>query len=164
MHSPELVLPEDRPVEFKIKTKDVIHSFWVPQFRLKSDAVPGLTTAIRLTPDRVGRYEVVCAELCGIGHSTMRQYVRVVRRPSSTRLARQAGEGGARDRRSRTVARRERRSTVTLAHRLFAPGWYRAALGTALGFGFGMGSSWRLARSTAGTRCSTGTRSSRSAP
>jgi cytochrome c oxidase subunit 2 len=74
----ELVLPVDRPVEFKINTNDVIHSFWVPQFRLKSDAVPGLTTSIRLTPDREGRYEVVCAELCGIGHSTMRQFVRVV--------------------------------------------------------------------------------------
>jgi cytochrome c oxidase subunit 2 len=68
----------DRPVEFKVKTKDVIHSFWVPQFRLKSDAVPGLTTVIRLTPDKAGRYEVVCAELCGIGHSTMRQFVRVL--------------------------------------------------------------------------------------
>jgi cytochrome c oxidase subunit 2 len=77
----ELVLPVDRPVEFKIQTKDVIHSFWVPQFRLKSDAVPGLTTSIRLTPDEEGRYEVVCAELCGLGHSTMRQFVRVV--PSS---------------------------------------------------------------------------------
>ena len=44
VNSPELVLPVDRPVEFKIQTKDVIHSFWVPQFRLKSDAVPGLTT------------------------------------------------------------------------------------------------------------------------
>jgi cytochrome c oxidase subunit 2 len=76
--SPELVLPVDRPVEFKVKTKDVIHSFWVPQFRLKSDAVPGLTTVIRLTPDKAGRYEVVCAELCGIGHSTMRQFVRVL--------------------------------------------------------------------------------------
>jgi cytochrome c oxidase subunit II len=76
--SPELVLPVDRPIEFKIQTKDVIHSFWVPQFRLKSDAVPGLTTTIRLTPDKPGRYEVVCAELCGIGHSTMRQFVRVL--------------------------------------------------------------------------------------
>jgi cytochrome c oxidase subunit 2 len=74
----ELVLPVNRPVDFKIHTKDVLHSFWVPQFRLKSDAVPGLTTEIRVTPDRVGNYEVVCAELCGIGHSTMRQYVRVV--------------------------------------------------------------------------------------
>jgi cytochrome c oxidase subunit II len=96
--SPELVLPVDRPVEFKIKSKDVIHSFWVPQFRLKSDAVPGLTTAIRLTPDKTGRYEVVCAELCGIGHSTMRQFVRVL--PASafeswvTKQREAAGGGG----------------------------------------------------------------------
>ncbi len=72
------MLPKDRPVEFRINTKDVLHDFWVPEFRLKSDAVPGLTTKIRLTPDRLGRYEVVCAELCGLGHSTMRQDVRVV--------------------------------------------------------------------------------------
>jgi cytochrome c oxidase subunit II len=78
LQSNELVLPVDRPIQFKIKTKDVIHSFWVPQFRLKSDAVPGLTTSIRVTPDKAGRYEVVCAELCGIGHSTMRQFVRVL--------------------------------------------------------------------------------------
>jgi cytochrome c oxidase subunit 2 len=76
--STELVLPKDRPVEFRIHTKDVLHSFWVPEFRLKSDAVPGLTTKIRLTPNRIGHYQVVCAELCGIGHSTMRQNVRVV--------------------------------------------------------------------------------------
>ena len=74
----ELVLPVNRAIEFKIQSKDVIHSFWVPQFRLKSDAVPGLTTKIRLTPDREGNYEVVCAELCGLGHATMRQFVRVV--------------------------------------------------------------------------------------
>jgi cytochrome c oxidase subunit 2 len=76
--SNELVLPKDRPVEFRIRTNDVLHSFWVPEFRLKSDAVPGLITKIRLTPDRIGRYQVVCAELCGLGHSTMRQNVRVV--------------------------------------------------------------------------------------
>ena len=78
VNSTVLVLPKDRPVEFRINTKDVLHDFWVPEFRLKSDAVPGLTTKIRLTPDRLGRYEVVCAELCGLGHSTMRQDVRVV--------------------------------------------------------------------------------------
>ena len=60
----------------------MIHDFWVPEFRLKSDAVPGLTTKIRLTPDRLGRYQVVCAELCGLGHSTMRQLVRVVEPPA----------------------------------------------------------------------------------
>jgi cytochrome c oxidase subunit 2 len=74
----ELVLPVNRPVEFRIHTKDVIHSFWVPQFRLKSDAVPGLTTKIRVTPDKEGDFEVVCTELCGLGHSTMRQFARVV--------------------------------------------------------------------------------------
>ena len=74
----ELVLPKDRPIEFRIHTKDVLHSFWVPEFRLKSDAVPGLTTKIRVTPNRIGKYQVVCAELCGFGHSTMRQNVRVV--------------------------------------------------------------------------------------
>jgi cytochrome c oxidase subunit 2 len=78
LKSNELYLPVNRPIDFKIQSKDVIHSFWVPQFRLKSDAVPGLTTRIRLTPNKAGRYEVVCAELCGIGHSTMRQFVRVL--------------------------------------------------------------------------------------
>jgi cytochrome c oxidase subunit 2 len=98
VNSNELVLPLDRPVDFRIKTRDVIHSFWVPEFRLKSDAVPGLTTKIRLTPDRVGSYEVVCAELCGLGHSTMRQFVRVLPADRFDRWAqRQAeeGEGGA---------------------------------------------------------------------
>ena len=77
--SSELILPKDRPVDFRIRAKDVIHSFWVPEFRLKSDAVPGLTTKIRLTPNKIGEWQVVCAELCGIGHATMRQEVKVVR-------------------------------------------------------------------------------------
>jgi cytochrome c oxidase subunit 2 len=93
-----LVLPKDRPVEFRINTKDVIHSFWVPEFRLKSDAVPGLTTQVRLTPNRLGEYQVVCTELCGIGHATMRQLVRVVEEPEyDSWLADQkaaAGEAG----------------------------------------------------------------------
>lgn len=76
--SNELVLPKDRRVEFRVTTEDVIHSFWVPQFRLKTDTVPGLTTKIRVTPNRLGNYDVVCAELCGLGHSTMRGAVRVV--------------------------------------------------------------------------------------
>jgi cytochrome c oxidase subunit 2 len=73
-----LVLQKDQPVHFKICSKDVIHSFWVPEFRLKEDAVPGITTTIRLTPDRLGNYTVVCTELCGLGHSTMRSPVRVL--------------------------------------------------------------------------------------
>jgi cytochrome c oxidase subunit 2 len=54
---------------------DVIHSFWVPEFRLKRDAVPGMTTEIRVTPSRRGSYSGVCAELCGLGHATMRARV-----------------------------------------------------------------------------------------
>jgi cytochrome c oxidase subunit II len=76
--SKELILPKDRPVHFKIHTLDVIHSFWVPEFRLKQDAVPGMTTQQRLTPDRIGTYRVVCTELCGLGHATMRSPVKVV--------------------------------------------------------------------------------------
>jgi cytochrome c oxidase subunit 2 len=78
VRSNELMLPLDRQVDFKINTEDVIHSFWVPAFRLKSDTVPGITTEIRVTPSEEGTYDVVCAELCGIGHSTMRQSVTVL--------------------------------------------------------------------------------------
>jgi cytochrome c oxidase subunit II len=88
----ELVLPEDRPIEFRIKTEDVLHSFWVPAFRLKSDAVPGLTTRIRVTPNRQGRYDIVCAELCGLGHATMRQDVRVVSPSAFDRWASQKAQ------------------------------------------------------------------------
>ncbi len=97
LQSNQLVLPKDRPVHFRVHTKDVLHDFWVPAFRLKTDAVPGITTDIRVTPTRLGSYPVVCAELCGIGHSTMRQTVRVV--PSSefeswVREQRQGDEDG----------------------------------------------------------------------
>ncbi len=91
VRSNELVLPVDRPADFSVQSKDVIHSFWVPAFRLKSDAVPGLTTKIRLTPDRTGRFQVVCAELCGIGHATMRQSVRVLPPREFDRWVRQQG-------------------------------------------------------------------------
>jgi cytochrome c oxidase subunit 2 len=73
-----LYLPVERPVRFKVQTKDVIHDFWVPAFRLKIDAVRGIETSYRVTPDRIGTYPVVCAELCGLGHTTMRSTVRVV--------------------------------------------------------------------------------------
>jgi len=76
--SSTLMLPVDTPVEFRVRTDDVLHDFWVPEFRLKTDAVPGLTTKIRVTPSKTGTYSVVCAELCGLGHSTMRQTVEVV--------------------------------------------------------------------------------------
>ena len=65
-------------MHFRITTKDVIHSFWVPQFRLKTDTVPGPDHRDAHHPEQGGRWDVVCAELCGLGHSTMRQEVRVV--------------------------------------------------------------------------------------
>jgi cytochrome c oxidase subunit 2 len=73
-----LVLPIGQPVEFHVHSKDVLHDFWVPAFRLKVDAVPGITTKYSLTPNKLGRFDVVCAELCGLGHAYMRQYVNVV--------------------------------------------------------------------------------------
>src|SRR3954470_7752124 len=74
----ELYLPTGRSVDFRIRAKDVLHDFWVPAFRMKMDAVPGITTHYRVTPKKAGVYPVVCAELCGIGHATMRSTVRVV--------------------------------------------------------------------------------------
>lgn len=76
--STTLMLPQGRPVLFKVRTEDVIHDFWVPAFRVKIDAVPGITTEVRATPTRLGRFPVVCAELCGLGHSTMRATAVVV--------------------------------------------------------------------------------------
>ena len=73
-----LYLPENKPVKFDVVTRDVLHSFWVPSFRLKTDTVPGLTTHIRVTPNRLGNFDVVCVELCGLGHSTMRNTAHVV--------------------------------------------------------------------------------------
>jgi cytochrome c oxidase subunit II len=74
----QLYLPRGRPVLFKVRTDDVIHDFWVPNFSIKIDAVPGITTSYRITPNKLGTYPIVCAELCGLGHSTMRGTVHVV--------------------------------------------------------------------------------------
>jgi cytochrome c oxidase subunit 2 len=74
----ELVLAKNQPVRFSVKALDVIHDFWVPAFRMKIDAVPGIATRYRITPSRLGTYPVVCAELCGLGHSVMRSSARVV--------------------------------------------------------------------------------------
>jgi cytochrome c oxidase subunit 2 len=76
--SNDLYLPKDRPVRFEVTTGDVIHSFWVPAFRMKTDTVPGITTHIRVTPTKLGTYPVVCAELCGLGHAVMRSTAYVV--------------------------------------------------------------------------------------
>ena len=67
-----LRLPLGRKAELKLRSLDVIHSFWVPEFGQKQDTVPGLTTKLVITPDRVGTYPVICTELCGLGHAVMR--------------------------------------------------------------------------------------------
>ena len=76
--TPQLYMPEGRPVVFKIRSYDVIHSFFVPNFSEKIDAVPGITTTLRVTANRLGVYPVECTELCGAGHSLMRSSVHVV--------------------------------------------------------------------------------------
>ena len=72
--SGELHVPIDRPVELDISANDVIHAFWVPEFRLKQDAIPGQTTHLSFTPNRVGEYPVICAELCGAYHGGMKTW------------------------------------------------------------------------------------------
>ena len=76
--SSALYLPKGRPVVFKLRALDVIHSFFVPEFSQKLDAVPGITTTLRVTPTRIGDYPVECTELCGPGHAFMRSTVHVV--------------------------------------------------------------------------------------
>jgi cytochrome c oxidase subunit 2 len=78
--SDQLYLAKDQPVRFRIHSVDVIHAFWIPAFRIQEDAVPGITTSYRVTPDRLGTYDVICNELCGLGHALMRSQVHVVTR------------------------------------------------------------------------------------
>ena len=73
--SGELHVPADRPITLRMEAKDVIHAFWVPEFRLKQDVIPGQPTQLSFTPTRTGRYPIVCAELCGPYHGGMRSTV-----------------------------------------------------------------------------------------
>ncbi len=73
-----LMLPEGRSVQLRFTAKDVIHSFWVPEFGQKQDTVPGLHPTLHITPDRLGTFPVICTELCGLGHALMRTTAHVV--------------------------------------------------------------------------------------
>jgi cytochrome c oxidase subunit 2 len=73
-----LRLPVHRTVRFRIRALDVIHSFWVPEFAQKQDAVPGIDTFLTVTPNKTGVYPIICTELCGLGHSVMRSTVIVM--------------------------------------------------------------------------------------
>jgi cytochrome c oxidase subunit II len=74
----QLYLPKGESVKFDLHSKDVIHAFWIPAFRLQEDVVPGITTHWRATPIRLGTYPIVCNLLCGVGHSLMRSKVHVL--------------------------------------------------------------------------------------
>jgi len=72
VYNPEAHVPLGKPVKFSLRSKDVLHNFTVAQFRVKMDLVPGMNTFMWLTPTRTGRFELLCEELCGIGHFAMR--------------------------------------------------------------------------------------------
>jgi cytochrome c oxidase subunit 2 len=74
----DLYLPVGRQVDLVMTSNDVIHSFWVPEFRVKQDLVPGHITDLRITPTLIGDYKVRCAELCGASHAYMEGLVKVV--------------------------------------------------------------------------------------
>jgi cytochrome c oxidase subunit 2 len=80
----EMHVPVNRQIQFKMHAQDVIHSFWVPEWRIKKDNVPGITTTAIVTPDRLGTYQLICTELCGYGHASMRAKV-VVETPANFR-------------------------------------------------------------------------------
>ncbi|HEU5405442.1 MAG TPA: cytochrome c oxidase subunit II, partial [Gaiellaceae bacterium] len=80
--SPVLRLPEGRSIELDMRSLDVIHAFFVPEFRTNEDLVPGLVTNVHITPTRVGTFPLICNELCGLGHSLMRTQA-IVMKPSA---------------------------------------------------------------------------------
>ncbi len=75
---PTLAIPVNRPVELILMSKDVTHSFWVPQLRFKQDLVPGMAIHVHFTATKTGKYELACAELCGMNHYKMKSYMLVL--------------------------------------------------------------------------------------
>ncbi len=67
----EMHLPVDTPVTLHVTAADVIHSFWVPEMRIKADMVPGLVQTLRFTPEHTGKYRIICTEFCGTNHGNM---------------------------------------------------------------------------------------------
>ena len=74
---PTMAVPVNKEIEVVLRSKDVLHNFFVPELRIKLDTVPGLEGKLRFKPDKVGKYEIVCSELCGLGHYKMRSYMEV---------------------------------------------------------------------------------------
>jgi cytochrome c oxidase subunit 2 len=80
--TPTLTVPANRPVELLIRSQDVVHNLFVRELRLQQDAVPGMLIPLRFTANRVGRYQIVCTQLCGLGHSQMSSFLDVVSEPA----------------------------------------------------------------------------------
>jgi cytochrome c oxidase subunit 2 len=93
--SGELVLPVDRGITFEMESADVIHSFWIPEMGQKQDLVPGIETSIVITPTRTGTFTLVCTELCGLGHATMRSPVRVLSQANFAAWVKEQQAGGS---------------------------------------------------------------------
>lgn len=75
---PTLTVPVGREIDLLIRSQDVIHSFFVRELRLQQDAVPGLTVPLHFTADKIGTYDIVCTQLCGLAHYRMHSYLNVV--------------------------------------------------------------------------------------
>jgi cytochrome c oxidase subunit 2 len=89
-----LRIPVGRSTVLTLQSKDVIHSFWVPEFGQKRDAVPGIQTRLVITPKRTGTFPVICTELCGLGHSLMRSRVIVMAEQEYAAWLREEGQAG----------------------------------------------------------------------
>ena len=77
----EITVPVGRPVRVRLRSKDMIHSFFLPNFRVKQDTVPGMTPEVIFLPTREGEFELACAQLCGLAHYRMRGFFNVVSQP-----------------------------------------------------------------------------------
>jgi cytochrome c oxidase subunit 2 len=75
---PRMAVPVNREVEVLLRTKDVLHNFFVPELRIKLDTVPGIVGKLRFKPEKIGTYEIACSELCGLGHYKMRSFMDVM--------------------------------------------------------------------------------------
>ena len=93
---PELTIPEDTPVLLRLRSRDVVHSFFVPDFRIKQDAVPGMETTMWFQVDEPGEHDALCAEYCGVAHSDMMTTVKVLDRASFDAWYAAAGEASPR--------------------------------------------------------------------
>ncbi len=100
--SPTLVIPVNRPVELVLRSKDVTHSFWVPQLRFKQDLVPGMAIHVHFTANKVGKYELACAELCGMNHYKMKSCMLVLPQDEFDDLTRMA-QGPFQDRKGQLL-------------------------------------------------------------